>query len=65
MLLVGTTGEVMPAALIPNAAKEQNQAIIIEVNPEPSLYTDKLTDIFLQGKAGEVLPKLTELVLQE
>ncbi len=64
MLLVGTTGEVMPAALLPNTAKERNQAVIIEVNPEPSLYTQNLTDIFLQGKAGEILPKLTNLIFQ-
>jgi NAD-dependent deacetylase len=64
MLMVGTTGEVMPAALIPNAAKEHNQAVIIEVNPEPSLYTQNLTDIFLQGRAGEILPELTKLVVQ-
>ena len=64
MLLVGTTGEVMPAALLPNTARERNQAVIIEVNPEPSLYTQNLTDIFLQGKAGEILPNLTNLFFQ-
>jgi len=64
MLLVGTTGEVMPAALLPNAAKERNQAVIIEVNPEPSLYTQSLTDIFLQGNAGKILSKLTNLIFK-
>jgi len=64
MLLVGTTGEVMPAALLPNTAKESNQAIIIEVNPEPSLYTQEITDIFLQGKAGEIVPILAKLIFQ-
>jgi NAD-dependent deacetylase len=58
-LLVGTTGEVMPANLVPRMAK-QNGATIIEINPEPSAYTRDITDIFLQGRAGEVLPSLLE-----
>jgi NAD-dependent deacetylase len=56
-LIIGTTGEVMPANRFPLMAKE-NGATIIEINPEPSLYTNEITDIFLQGKAGEVLEKL-------
>lgn len=56
-LLVGTTGEVMPANLVPRMAK-QNGATIIEINPEPSTYTRDITDIYLQGRAGEVLPEL-------
>lgn len=64
MILVGTTGEVMPAAYIPYTAKEKNRALIVEVNPEPSLYTAKLTDIFLQGKAGNILPLLASAVLK-
>jgi NAD-dependent deacetylase len=56
-LVIGTTGEVMPANQIPLIAKEHG-ATIIEVNPEPSNYTDKITDIFLQGKATEVMQKL-------
>jgi NAD-dependent deacetylase len=55
----------MPAALLPNTAKERNQAIIIEINPEPSLYTQNLTDIFLQGNAGEILPKLTHIIFHD
>jgi len=58
-ILVGTTGEVMPANLVPRMAK-QNGALIIEVNPEPSSYTSDITDIFLQGRAGEILPALVE-----
>jgi NAD-dependent deacetylase len=56
-LIIGTTGEVMPANQIPLIAKE-NGATIIEVNPAPSNYTDKITDIFLQGTATEVMQKL-------
>ena len=62
MLLVGTTGEVMPASFLPNTAKNRNNAIIIEVNPEDSLYTYRLTDFFLKGKAGEILPELVRAV---
>ena len=56
-LLIGTTGEVMPANQIPPLAK-QNGAKIIEINPETSNYTSRITDLFLQGKAGEVMMKL-------
>lgn len=54
VLLIGTTGEVMPAAMIPRLAKN-NGAKIIEINPEESYYTSEITDIFLQGKAGDVM----------
>ncbi len=58
MLVIGTTGIVYPAAMIPTLAK-QNGAKIIEVNLEPSAYTQEgITDIFLQGKATEVMDSL-------
>lgn len=56
-LLIGTTGEVMPAAQIPFLAKS-NGAKIIEINVEGSNYTYNITDIFLQGKAAEVMSDL-------
>ena len=52
-LVVGSTGEIMPASMIPTLAK-QSGAEIIEINIEPSLYTDTVTDIFLQGRATDV-----------
>ena len=58
-LLVGTTGEVMPAAMVPRLAKDYG-AKIIEVNPRESFYTNEITDIFLQGKAGEVFEALSK-----
>jgi len=58
-LIIGSTGEVMPANQIPPLAK-QHGAKIIEINPEESNYTRSLTDIFLQGKAGEVMKKLSD-----
>ncbi len=63
-LLVGTTGEVMPANMIPRLAK-QNGATIIEINTDPSSYTSDVTDIFLQGRAGEILPALTEAIFKD
>jgi len=50
MLVIGTTGEIQPASQIPIIAK-QNGAKIIEINIEPSNYTNTITDIFLNDKA--------------
>jgi NAD-dependent deacetylase len=57
-LVIGTTGEIMPASQIPIIAKNRGTKII-EVNIEPSGYTHQITDIFLKGKATEVLAKLS------
>ncbi len=59
MLIIGSTGEVMPASQIPYHAK-QNGAVIIEVNPGISNFTNTITDIYLEGKATEVMGKLKE-----
>ena len=56
-LVIGTTGEIMPASQIPLMAKS-NGAKIIEINVSPSNYTHSITDIFLQGKATEVMKVL-------
>ncbi len=55
MIVVGTTGEIMPASQIPYVAKRHG-ATIIEINPKPSNYTGEITDLFLQDRAEEVLP---------
>ena len=57
LILVGTTGEVMPAAMIPRLAKS-NGARIIEINPTETHFTNEISDIFLKGKAGEVMSRL-------
>jgi len=54
MLVVGTTGEVFPASLIPVEAKRRG-AKIIEVNTQPSSFTYDTTDVFLQGSATKLL----------
>lgn len=59
MLIIGTTGEVYPAAALPTMAS-QNNATIIEINPERSLYTPSITDIFIQAPAGPAMEALNE-----
>jgi len=56
-LIIGSTGEVTPASYVPRTAK-QNGATIIEINPEESIFTAQITDIHLQGKAGEIMSLL-------
>ncbi len=58
-ILIGTTGTVAPANMIPGAAKS-NGASIIEINPFPSEYTQSVTDVFLQDKACVAMEKLIE-----
>ena len=60
-LIIGTTGEVMPANQFPFLAKE-NGATIIEINPQESHYTNQITDIFLKGKAGTVMDELSRIL---
>lgn len=58
-IVVGTTGEIMPASMIPQIAKD-NGVKIIEINPNYSNFTHSITDIFLRGKATEVFDMLLE-----
>ncbi|MHA1893561.1 MAG: NAD-dependent protein deacylase [Candidatus Helarchaeota archaeon] len=60
-ILIGTTGEIMPASMIPFIAKK-NGAKFIEINIERSKYTDSIVDIYLQGKATVVLKKLKNIL---
>ena len=60
-LVIGTTGEIYPASLVPGDARD-NQAKIIEINPEPSKYTDSITDLFLQGNATDIMKNLLALM---
>ncbi|MBN2032861.1 MAG: NAD-dependent deacylase [Deltaproteobacteria bacterium] len=57
LLIVGTSAAVSPANTIPSIAKSRG-AILIEVNMEKTHLTSSLTDIFLEGKAGETIPAL-------
>ncbi len=58
--IVGTSAMVYPAAYIPISAKEVG-ATLVEINIEPTNITDQV-DYSITGKAGEVLPKIFELL---
>ncbi|AIF69044.1 NAD-dependent protein deacylase [Palaeococcus pacificus DY20341] len=55
-LVIGTSGQVFPAAYIPYIVKD-NKGSIIEINPHESGITP-IADIFLRGRAGEVMEEL-------
>ncbi len=59
IIIIGTTGEIMPASQLPYLAKN---AKVLEINIEPSNYTKSITDIFLQDKATSVGKKLAEII---
>jgi len=62
VIVVGTSGVVYPAAYLPKLAKESGAAVV-EINIEESAITP-IADVFIRGKAGEVLPNLAEEVLK-
>ena len=51
MLLIGSTGEVYPAASIPRLAAARGAAII-EINPEPSSFSGSVAALRLPLPAG-------------
>ena len=59
LLVLGTSAEVAPANTIPQAAKMAG-ATIIEINVAPTVLSNYLTDIFLKGKASEVVTALVQ-----
>jgi NAD-dependent deacetylase len=59
VLIVGTSALVSPANTIPSIAKGRG-AKIIEMNMERTHLTDSVTDIFIEGRAGETVPALVE-----
>jgi len=62
VLVIGTSGEIMPACLIPHIAR-QNGARIIEINPGFSVYQNHITHIHLASEAGKMLPRLAQGVI--
>lgn len=60
-LSVGTSGVVQPSASLPVLAKRAG-ACVIEVNPEVT-EVSYVADYTLRGKAGDVLPRLVDLLL--
>jgi NAD-dependent deacetylase len=59
LIVIGTTGEIMPASSIPHLAK-LNGAMIIEFNVEDSSYTGRITDIFIRAKASAAAIELAK-----
>jgi NAD-dependent deacetylase len=59
MFIVGTSLNVGPVNQLPLYAK-RNGTILIEVNPEPTVFTE-IMDYYVQGSATEVLPQLLEI----
>ena len=59
-IIIGTSGQVSPANTIPGIAKRHGSTII-EINKDRSLYTDYITDIYLEGKSGEILVEIENL----
>lgn len=63
MIVVGTSATVQPAAELPLIAKRAG-AVIIEVNPESTPLTRRISDVFLKGEAGIVMDDLVHEVRQ-
>jgi NAD-dependent deacetylase len=63
MLVVGTSATVQPAAAIPLLAKERG-ARVIEINPEPTPLTKRISDFLICGQAGAVVQELVAAVDQ-
>lgn len=61
-LIVGTGGQVMPAGRIPYIVKNAG-GTIIEINLYESDYSYTTSDYYLEGKAGTLVPKIVDLVL--
>jgi NAD-dependent deacetylase len=58
MLVVGTSGEVQPAASLPFMASDAG-ALVIDVNPHADSISH-VADFFLRGPGGEMLPRLVD-----
>ncbi len=58
ILIVGTSGQVMPANYLPIMAKQQNNPVIIEVNPSKSSFTNEIVDYYFDTKATEFFKML-------
>jgi NAD-dependent deacetylase len=59
MLICGTSAVVYPFAGLPRMARQRGAATIIEINADPTPLTEEgISDYFIQGKTGEILPCL-------
>jgi len=64
MLVCGTSAVVYPFALLPRVAKQRPMGkgtVLIEINAEPTPLTEeRASDYLIQGKTGQILPKIVE-----
>jgi NAD-dependent deacetylase len=63
LLIIGTSGVVYPAAMIPQIVKK-NKGKIIEINPEKSEYTYNITDIFIKSSASLGMIELEKSIMK-
>jgi NAD-dependent deacetylase len=63
MLVIGTSAMVQPAAMMPFIARD-NGAVVVEINPEPTPLTSRISNLPLMGEAGSILPRLVTAVKQ-
>ena len=59
MLVIGTSGQVMPACSLPLVAKN-NGCKIIEINPQESSYTGRITDLYFAQPATQFFGNLAK-----
>jgi NAD-dependent deacetylase len=57
MLVVGTSALVQPAAFMPVIA-HQSGATVIEINPEPTPLTGRISKFLVAGKAGQIMNEI-------
>jgi NAD-dependent deacetylase len=64
MLVCGTSAVVYPFANLPRIARLGSRSVrIIEVNADPTPLTHEgISDYLIQGKTGEILPRIVEEV---
>jgi len=63
MIICGTSAVVYPFANLPRVAKQRPNVTIIEVNAEQTPLTrEGISEYLIQGKTGELLPKIVEEV---
>jgi len=62
VIVVGTTGEVMPACYIPTIAARRG-ARIVEINPTESAYTHNITTHYIKETAGKALSNIMNIIL--
>jgi len=63
VLICGTSAVVYPFANLPRIARRRAGVVEIEVNADPTPLTGEgISDYLIQGKTGEVLPKIVQQI---